>query len=78
MVLETVDETMEERLCGTGGWASEGGFAFSIAFWMVIIISMVESRASWCSNTSRTLNSTVIFCSVFLYVFANSGCCLFA
>jgi len=45
MVLETV-ETMEERRCGAGGWASDGGFDFSIAFWMVIIISMVDSRAS--------------------------------
>jgi len=45
-VLDTVDETMDWRRCGTAGWGLGGGFDFSTAFWMVIIISMVESRAS--------------------------------
>jgi len=69
---------MDWRRCGTGCWTSGNGFDFSTAFWMDIIISMVESRASWWSSTSRTLKSTVIFCKVRWYVVSNSGCFLFA
>ena len=63
-VLETVDETTDWRRC-TAGWTLDGGFDLSTACWMVIIISMVDSSASWWSRTSSTLKSTVMRCSVF-------------
>lgn len=45
-MLEMVDEMMDWRRCGTDGWLAGGGFELSIAFWIVIIISMVDNRAS--------------------------------